>query len=131
MDRKRARAALHADRKRLEGLLSGVRGDVKSGDEPDAETPNGEAFTDLSVHDQHPADIGSEMFEQEKSHSILASLEAELHEVDRALDRVREGSYGLCEACRRPIPAARLTAQPATRYCLKDQARVEREVRAS
>lgn len=130
MDRKRARASLKADRKRLEGLLRGVRGDVNGGDHPDAATPNSEAFTELSVHDQHPADIGTEMFEQEKGHSILASLEAEVHEVDRALDRVREGSYGVCEACRRPIPVARLAALPATRYCMKDQARVEREVRA-
>lgn len=130
MDLKKAKARLERERVRLEELRRGVRGDLMN------EDPNGgesvrDAVSELSMQDQHPADMGTEMFEQEKNHSILSSLEAELQDVDRALERVAEGTYGTCEACRKPIPAARLEALPAARYCLDDQSKVEREARAS
>jgi RNA polymerase-binding transcription factor DksA len=130
MDRKRLNARLNAERLRLEGLLGAVRGELTSED-PGGEPSIREIISELSMHDLHPADVGTEMFEHEKSHSILTSIEAELHEVGRALDRVKDGSYGRCEACSRPIRAARLQALPATRYCLDDQARVERQAKAS
>jgi RNA polymerase-binding transcription factor DksA len=83
------------------------------------------------VVDQHPADVGSETFERDKEMSILYNVEAELSDVDRALRRIRERTYGLCEACGRPIGSARLEARPAARFCIEDQARVERGARSA
>jgi RNA polymerase-binding transcription factor DksA len=128
MDLKAARLRLEAERERLVAIRDGIRDDLGNEGPQNDRT---EALSELSLRDQHPADIGTEVFEQEKTHSILASVEGELIDVDRALERVADGTYGTCEACRKPIPQARLQALPAARFCLKDQARAERESRAS
>jgi DnaK suppressor protein len=130
MDVKAAKQRLQRERAQLERILGGVSADLSNEDaEPDG-SPR-EPMPELSPADQHPADLGSEVFEQEKTYSILASVRAELHEVERALERIRDRTYGRCEACHRPIPAARLNALPAARFCVKDQTRAEREARAS
>lgn len=90
-----------------------------------------DATSELSGADQHPADLGSEMFERERAVSVLQRVEAKLADVQRALQRLEAGTYGTCEACGRAIPSARLQARPAARFCLDDQARAEQEVRAS
>ncbi|MGZ8625444.1 MAG: TraR/DksA family transcriptional regulator [Actinomycetota bacterium] len=58
--------------------------------------------------------------------TILAHVDAQLADVDRAMERVEQGSYGVCEACGQPIDADRLRARPAARLCVDDQARRER-----
>jgi RNA polymerase-binding transcription factor DksA len=73
----------------------------------------------------HSADIASETFEREKDFSILEQVEAELADVQRALQRLDDGSYGSCEACHAPIPDERLEAQPATRFCVSHQVEAE------
>lgn len=52
--------------------------------------------------------------------SILDDLEAELRDVEHALARLEEGTYGICEVCREPIGEARLEERPATRLCRED-----------
>jgi RNA polymerase-binding transcription factor DksA len=81
--------------------------------------------SELSSVDQHQADIGTETFNRERDLSILESLEAELSDVEHAMRRLDEGTYGTCEACGRPIGDARLEAMPATRFCVEDQAAAE------
>src|SRR5581483_3672253 len=85
---------------------------------------------ELSSSDQHMADLGSETFEREKDLSILEQVEAELADVDHALRRLDDGTYGVCEACGKPIDEARLEALPAARFCLDDQSKAEQEARA-
>ncbi|MDP9342800.1 MAG: TraR/DksA family transcriptional regulator [Actinomycetota bacterium] len=96
-----------------------------------ADGSQAESVGDPSGADQHMADAGTETFEREKDYSILSGVEAELADVERALRRLSEGTYGTCEACGRPIGMARLEARPATRFCIEDQSRVEREVRTA
>lgn len=50
-----------------------------------------------------------------------------IHEIRSALDRIEEGSYGLCERCEEPIPAKRLDALPWARVCVKCQSATEAE----
>ena len=90
-----------------------------------------DSISELSSNDQHPADIGSETFEREKDLSILERVEGELDDVEHALRRLEEGTYGTCEACGRPIGDARLEVQPAARFCVDDQARAEQEARTA
>ena len=80
---------------------------------------------ELSHLDQHAADVASETFEREKDFSILEQVEAELADVERALHRLDEGTYGSCEACGSAIGDERLEAQPATRFCIAHQAAAE------
>jgi len=122
----RARERLLAERERLQRIADGLS--AESGEAGGSER---DALSELSLADQHPADLGTEMFEREKDLSILERIEAERADVDRALKRVDDGTYGLCEACGREIAKARLEIRPAARFCVDDQAAAEREARAS
>jgi RNA polymerase-binding transcription factor DksA len=70
---------------------------------------------ELTHYDQHPADQASETFEREKDLSILERLETELAEIEAALQRVDDGTYGLDEVTGEPIDPERLEALPAAR----------------
>ena len=67
-----------------------------------------ESTGELSHLDQHDADVASDTFEREKDFSILEQVEAELADVERALQRLDDGTYGTCEACGQPIGDERL-----------------------
>jgi RNA polymerase-binding transcription factor DksA len=84
------------------------------------------AIVELSLVDQHPADVATDTFEKEKDLSILEHVDAQLVDVDRALGRLEQGSYGTCEACGRRIDDDRLRARPAARFCIDDQQMAER-----
>jgi len=88
-----------------------------------------ESIAELSDNAQHQADVGTETFDRERDLSILEQVEAELTDIEHALTRLDDGSYGRCEACAEPIDDARLEALPAARFCLAHQAAVEADVR--
>jgi DnaK suppressor protein len=72
-----------------------------------------------------PMDVATaEQGESEAGEEASVMYQA-LREVDAALDRVKSGSYGTCEACRQPIAPARLDAIPWARYCARDQEKQE------
>ena len=125
MDNDVVRQRLDEERARLQGLKDNFT------EEGLGETDQGDSMSELSGVDQHQADIGTETFEREKDLSILERVEGELSDVDRALERLDDGTYGTCEACGRPIGEARLEAMPATRFCVEDQAMAEREARSA
>lgn len=89
-----------------------------------------DSLSEFGGQNQHPADLGSDAFERSKDLSILASLDDQLREVERAMERLERGTYGVCEACGNPIVMARLEALPATRFCVQDQAAAERQLSA-
>ena len=84
---------------------------------------------ELSAYDQHPADYGSQMFEREKDLGLLENLKDQLHLVDRALERIDQGTYGICEQCQRPINPERLRVLPQALLCV--QCKLEDEKRFS
>jgi len=65
---------------------------------------------------QHPADAGSETENASLELGILEDVERELRDVEDALRRLDEGTYGICDVCGKPIPDDRLEAVPTTRY---------------
>jgi YteA family regulatory protein len=79
--------------------------------------PMSTSLQEFSMYDNHPADIGSEMFEREKD-LALDSLDREtLKEIDQALSRMEEGTYGICTVCGQDIPEERLEALPQAQTC--------------
>ena len=66
-------------------------------------------------HDPEGATIG---FERAQLSALLEQSRARLVELDRALERVAAGTYGVCEACGQPIAAGRLEARPTARTCV-------------
>lgn len=117
-----ARRALQDERRRLGELL----GDVLDAEELD-EPEQGSAGGELSTVDQHPADAATETQYREQALSEAEQLRAEIADVDAALARVAEGTYGRCQACGRPIGRERLEALPATRFCVDDARAAEAE----
>ena len=114
---------LLAEQQRLEHEIanlsgSGTRSDTFLADETDAV-------------DQHPADEGSELFEREKNLTVQRTLEATLQEVNEALHKFDEGTYGLCEICGQPIGEKRLRAMPEATHCIECQAKLEKQSQAA
>ncbi|HZU12599.1 MAG TPA: TraR/DksA C4-type zinc finger protein [Chloroflexota bacterium] len=111
--------SLLVERQRLEREIAnivsgGVRGDTFLADESDA-------------IDQHPADAASELFEREKNMTVQATLEQSLQDVNSALHKIEDGTYGVCESCGKPIPEKRLRAMPEALHCIECRSRMDRE----
>lgn len=96
---------------RLEANLAQLRQEALRG-------AGGERSGGLSNSPLHPADLGSDQFEQETSLGLLGLEGERLAEVNAALRRAREGTFGLCQRCGQPIAAGRLEALPHTPYCI-------------
>lgn len=121
MEADQARDLLSQESERLQGIKTELDG-VKAESQQDS-------MEELSSYDQHQADVATETFDREKDLSILDSVEGELADVEHALQRIDDGTYGTCEACGKTIDDDRLEALPATRFCVDDQVQAEREQR--
>ncbi|WP_020615561.1 TraR/DksA C4-type zinc finger protein [Paenibacillus daejeonensis] len=82
-----------------------------------------DATGELSTFDNHPADLGSEMFERGKDLALLEQAELELSRTEEALRAIQEGRYGHCLTCGADIPFERLQALPDTLYCAEHSPR--------
>ena len=118
MDPQDARARLEQERDRLQSIKTSI---------DEGESDFVQEVLNESTQAQHQADIGTETFTREVDLSVLGSVEAELADVEHALKRIDNGSYGICEACSKPISDDRLEALPAARFCLADQHLAESE----
>jgi YteA family regulatory protein len=78
-----------------------------------------DSIRELSFYDNHPADIGSELFERGKDIALNENAEHNLEEVLIALESMNTGMYGVCIVCEQNIPYARMEAVPWTAYCIK------------
>ena len=119
MNKATARKRLEEERERLQG----IRDDLQREQDESVSDTGGE----LSSFDQHPGDSGTETFEMEKNVSLREQVDDELREIEAAFQRLERGTYGTCQACGKPIGDERLEAMPATRFCVEDQAKAERQ----
>jgi len=84
-----------------------------------------EQVSELSTFDDHPADLASETFEREKDLALESNIQDLLGKVNTALEKIEDGSYGLCDSCGIEINANRLEALPWASLCLNCQDRLE------
>jgi RNA polymerase-binding transcription factor DksA len=112
MDPEQARQLIKSERERLQGL---VREREAEGIGTQSES---DQLSELSSLDQHQGDIATETFEREKDFSLLEQLQAEIDDLDAALRKVEEGTYGTCEICGNEISPDRLEARPGSRTCI-------------
>jgi RNA polymerase-binding transcription factor DksA len=106
MDSEDARRRLLADQERVTGLVNELRTELGGG---------GADSSELSDYDQHPADSATETFERERDLGLLEDLETELSDIQDALERIDNGTYGFDEITGEPIDPARLEAVPTAR----------------
>jgi len=79
---------------------------------------------DGAGHDQ--ADVGSSQFERDHELSVVTSEREKLAQIERALIRIDDGTYGVCESCGEPVGKMRLMAFPRATLCMKCKQREER-----
>lgn len=106
------RGRLLEERKELESQLSTI-----------VESSFATSQSDLSGEvgfDDENADAGTFTFERERDLSIENNVRDLLGKIDRALERMAEGRYGICSRCGRPIEKARIKALPYVDLCIKD-----------
>jgi len=105
------RAVLEEERIRLRELL----------DEHEEERENARLAETAAERSPDPssAEGGSMAFEYEKELSVDANTEDLLRKAEKALERLNEGSYGVCESCGAAIPIARLEVLPYTTVCVE------------
>jgi RNA polymerase-binding protein DksA len=73
--------------------------------------------------DNHLGDTAGAMYDRELDEGLEEGARETLAEIDAALQRIEDGTYGICEVCGKPIGAERLAAIPWTRLCIDDQRR--------
>lgn len=85
-----------------------------------------EATGDISAHSTHMADQGTDNFDRELALNLASSRQDSLYDVEDAIRRIDDGTYGACELCGRGIERARLKALPFAKKCMGCQNAAER-----
>ena len=85
-----------------------------------------ESSGDLSSYSFHMADQGTDNFDREFAASLLNNEHDVLYEIEEALRRIDQGTYGVCEMSGNPIERERLKVLPFARYCVSVQSEIER-----
>lgn len=86
-----------------------------------------EASGDISGYTYHMADVATDNYDREFSLGIASGEREMLYELDDALKRIEDGTYGQCEDCKALIARTRLKAIPYTRHCLSCQEKREKK----
>jgi RNA polymerase-binding transcription factor DksA len=86
--------------------------------------------SEASAFGMHQADAGSDAYDRDFALSLLSQEQDALYEIEEALKRIDNGTYGTCEMSNKPIAHARLKA-PFARYTVECQAQLEKQKRVN
>jgi RNA polymerase-binding protein DksA len=86
-----------------------------------------DASGDISGYAFHMADVATDTYDREFSLGIVSNERKALYELNNALKRIEDCSFGICEDCKNPIVKTRLKAIPYARLCLKCQEKREKK----
>ena len=86
---------------------------------------------EASAFGMHQADAGSDAYDRDFALSLLSQEQDALYEIDEALKRIDQGTYGKCEMSGKPILRARLEAIPFARFTVECQSQLEKQNKAS
>ena len=93
-----------------------------------AENPGslGDETDEPTFQDNHLGDVATATFDREMASTLEDNSTHVLAEIDAALERIDEGTFGLCTRCGQPIDAERLEALPWATLCIEDKRKQER-----
>jgi len=111
------REMLVAKRRQLIGDVSNM--------ESEAMRSNNQTGTGSSSMPIHMADLGSDTWEQELTLGLIENERGLIREIDEALSRIEDHTYGICIATGKPIAKARLRAKPWAKYCIEHARKLE------
>ncbi|HNW39237.1 MAG TPA: TraR/DksA family transcriptional regulator [Candidatus Omnitrophota bacterium] len=86
-----------------------------------------EASGDISGYTYHMADVASDNYDREFSLSLASGDRKSLYDLDDALKRIEDGTFGICDDCKGAITKIRLKAVPSARLCIKCQQKREKK----
>lgn len=116
---------LNGFKERLQQEKARLEQEIEHLDHFDLENSLQDSIGELSSYDNHPADLGTETFEREKDLGLLDSLRMRWRNVSHALERIEDGTYGICKQCHKSIDPERLEALPETGLCIDCQQELE------
>jgi RNA polymerase-binding protein DksA len=117
LDTEHFKQRLLEERERVQEALSYIQEENRSQLEDDhEEIPS----------DNHPGDMATSTFDRELDATLEGNEERLLGAIDAALQRIEDGTYGVCRSCGQPIGAERLEALPWTTQCIDCKRREER-----
>ena len=111
---------LEADRLKLEMLAA------QCGEEAGLHRPLSDVVGGVITGIPEEIDLAQALSDRQTTDILVHLLDQNREQVERALERIREGAYGICEGCSRPIPEARLQFQAAATRCVECQGQWDR-----
>ncbi|MGX2961356.1 TraR/DksA C4-type zinc finger protein [Peribacillus sp. JNUCC 23] len=92
---------------------------IKRNEETLVKVGQRESVDELSSYDNHPADMGTELFDKERISALNDHAKSQIEKTNAALEAINEGNYGYCKVCGNTISLERLEAVPATLHCFE------------
>jgi DnaK suppressor protein len=80
------------------------------------------ASVDSNADDEHDPEGQTIAYERSQLSALIRAAHEHLSGIEQATSRLEQGTYGICEVCLQPIPAARLEARPIARTCVQHAA---------
>lgn len=113
----------------LEGVRRKIAGDLSHLEKDTLNTSQRDASGDLSGYTFHMADVATDNYDRELNLDIASSEQRLLNDIDSALKKIEDGTYGRCETCDSKISVQRLKAMPYARLCIKCKEEEEKKER--
>ena len=111
---------LQTARSRLEEMLADLEDSSQT-----LRAENAGESSELSHFDQHPADTATEVSDMQREDAVLEVVQSQREQVEAALARIENGTYGRCVDCGTQLPDERLDARPEAERCVTCQAKAE------
>lgn len=116
MDTNKYKKELQKEKDNLTKLISNMQDNTLFGNTQNT-TSERYSSGELSSYDNHLGDMGTEVFMQDMQNSLTNHEKGRLYQVDKALDKIENGTYGICEICKNHIDEDRLDLIPETDLC--------------
>ena len=126
--KKRINPKFEPYRKLLLRAKEQIVGDIKQLSDENSGS-NNDRSGDVSGHALHMADVATDMYDREFLLGLAGNDRELLYEIDEAVGRIHDGTYGACVECKKNIPITRLKAIPQVRTCMKCQEKLEKKRR--
>ena len=116
-------------RERLLNLKEDILAQIREKSEDTLMKSQKDMSGDISGYGIHMADVASDNYEREFNLGLVSNERKFVFEIEDALKRIEDKTYGICQACNKPIGKTRLKAVPHAKNCKKCQEKIEKENR--
>lgn len=126
MKKKYSKKELSEFRKIIAKRKDEILDEIKHISEDTLKKSQKEASGDISGYTYHMADVATDTYDREFSLGIASNGREFIYELDDALKRIDDNTFGICEGCKLVISKTRLKAVPGARFCIKCQEKKEK-----